>query len=517
MSLGDADSSSSRPDTLGQILDSFVDRLRHGERPSIREYAQRYPDHADEILELFPPIIEVEQAGLVGQEPHGSRAGREGSRGTGPLGEPVRSDGPTTTSAPLTLLGDYRILRAIGEGGMGVVYEAERVALRSRVALKVIHTRFRGRGEYLRWFHREARAAAGLHHTNIVTVFDYGEHDGVPYYAMQFIAGHSLDNVLKDVKRLDREAAERSPVAEKNEPNGPATDAQDAASDRPRADAASLRSVTIGLYEGRFDVDRTGVSEPELASTEGQLSRSAAAERSLDDPMTAPLEPGSALSVVSGTSWRSGSSSRYQREVARIGAQIADALEYAHRRKVIHRDIKPHNILLDALGNAWITDFGLAKFKEEEDRSTSQVFAGTLRYMAPERFQGKSDGRDDIYALGATLYEFLALRPIHTETDPHKLIRQIERDEPVPLHKIDRRIHRDIAAIVAKALARNPADRYPTAGEFRDDLRRFIEGRPVKPRPVPGYARLWRWCRRNPGLAAANLTAAALTIALAIG
>ncbi len=169
-------------------------------------------------------------------------------------------------------------------------------------------------------------------------------------------------------------------------------------------------------------------------------------------------------SSTPGSSWIGKSSLRYQREIARIGAQVADALDYAHKRKVIHRDIKPHNILLDALGNAWITDFGLAKLKEEENQSTSQAFAGTLRYMAPERLQGKSDGRDDVYALGATLYEFLALRPIFDGSDPHQLLSKIEHELPSPLRQIDRQIHPDLAAIIARALAKDPTDRYATRG-----------------------------------------------------
>ena len=102
---------------------------------------------------------------------------------------------------------------------------------------------------------------------------------------------------------------------------------------------------------------------------------------------------------------------RYYREVARLGAQVADALAYAHERGVLHRDIKPPNLILDALGNIWVTDFGLAKFEEGDDVSKSQDMVGTLRYMAPERFQGVSDRRGDVYALGATLYELLTLRP----------------------------------------------------------------------------------------------------------
>jgi WD40 repeat protein/tetratricopeptide (TPR) repeat protein len=136
--------------------------------------------------------------------------------------------------------------------------------------------------------------------------------------------------------------------------------------------------------------------------------------------------------------------------------------------------------------------------------------------MAPERFQGISDGRDDIYALGATLYEFLALRPIFEANDPARLLGQIEHDLPTPLREIDRQIHPDLAAIVAKTLAKNPADRFETPAELRDELRRFNEGRPVKTRPVPAYSRVLRWCKREPWLAGANIAAAVMTMVLAI-
>jgi len=524
--------SSSLTDALGPILESFLARLRRGEHPSIKEYADRYPDQAAEIAELFPQLVEMEQAGLVGNAPPPSFLSAGGSaRAT--ADRVAGSAAADETCEPLLdRLGDYKILRKIGGGGMGIVYEAERVALRSRVALKVIHPRFRDRADHLRWFLREARAAAGLHHTNIVTVFDYGQHEGVPYYAMQFIAGHSLDKVFADVKRLEQEMAPA--VASAESKNGAPSEKQTAPMERPPGNGslpdASLRSVSIGLLRGTFDSAPSASTENHAAAKEAFLGEAGAtqpegarAERTatgLSRP-SAPEEggqpPSSSLSSVSGSSWTSGFSSRYQREIARIGAQVADGLDYAHKRKVIHRDIKPHNILLDALGNAWITDFGLAKLKQEEDHSTSQAFAGTLRYMAPERLQGKSDGRDDVYALGATLYEFLALRPIFDGADPHELLRQIEHDQPVPLHRVDRRIHPDLAAIVATTLAKDPADRYATAGEVRDELRRFIEGRPVKRRPVPAYARLWRWCKRNPWLAAANITALAAILILAIG
>jgi hypothetical protein len=169
-----------------QLADEFAARLRRGEHPSLTEYVERYPEHADDIRDLFPALALVEQA------------------------KPARQDHDTSSAAPLqaarnhhpSQLGDYRIIRYLGEGGMGVVYEAVRELLHSHVALKVMHPQYRNRPDYLRRFRIEARSAARLHHTNIVSVFDYGEHDGVCYYAMQFIAGQSLDKVLEDIRQL---------------------------------------------------------------------------------------------------------------------------------------------------------------------------------------------------------------------------------------------------------------------------------------------------------------------------
>ncbi len=196
---------------------------------------------------------------------------------------------------------------------------------------------------------------------------------------------------------------------------------------------------------------------------------------------------------------------------------MADALDYAHRQGVIHRDIKPSNLLLDEQGTVWVTDFGLAKTAEGEDLSQSHELVGTMRFMAPERLEGITDRRSDLYALGATLYELLALKPAFSERDPARLIRQILDLPLVPPRHHDRRIPRDLETIALKALARDPKDRFATAGELRDELRRFLEGRPLRSRPVGPAERAWRWCKRNPIVAALLATVAGLTLALAIG
>ena len=203
--------------------------------------------------------------------------------------------------------------------------------------------------------------------------------------------------------------------------------------------------------------------------------------------------------------------------MARLGAQVADALDYAHRQGVIHRDIKPSNLLLDIRGNVWVTDFGLAKLVEGDELTQSHDLVGTLRFMAPERFRGVTDPLGDVYSLGATLYELLTLKPAFGERDQARLIDQIAHESPVPLRQHDHRIPRDLETLVQKALAKEPKDRFATAGAFGDELQRYLESRPIHSRPVGPMERLWRWCKRSPGLAGASIAAAVLTVTMLIG
>jgi tetratricopeptide (TPR) repeat protein len=168
----------------------------------------------------------------------------------------------------------------------------------------------------------------------------------------------------------------------------------------------------------------------------------------------------------------------------------------------LHRDIKPSNLLLDTRGNVWVADFGLAKTAEAEDMTQTGQLLGTVRYMAPERFGGKCDARSDLYGLGLTLYELVALRPAHEGTDRFALIEKIRRDEPTRLRKLAPRTPRDLETIIHKAIAVDPARRYATAGALADDLRRFLQDQPIQARRATPPERAVRWCRRNPWVAA---------------
>ena len=206
------------------------------------------------------------------------------------------------------------------------------------------------------------------------------------------------------------------------------------------------------------------------------------------------------------------------RNVARLGAEAADALDHAHGLGIVHRDIKPANLLIDHNGALWITDFGLARFRSEFSLTQTGDMVGTLRYMSPEQAlarRGVVDQRTDIYALGVTLYELLTLRPAFDGRDHHELLRQIALDEPTPLRRLNPTIPRDLETIVLKAMAKEPSNRYTTAQEMAADLRRFRDDQPILARRPGSMERTFRWARRHRELVG---TAAAIVVfALVVG
>jgi serine/threonine protein kinase len=382
-------------------------------------------------------------------------------------------------------LGDYRLLREVGRGGMGVVYEAEQESLGRRVALKVLAGHGLRNPRHLLRFHREARSAARLHHTNIVPVFGVGASEGQHYYVMQFIPGLGLDAVLDEIRRLRGGGPEGQAPA-------PSAGAGPTAAD-----------VARSLLTGRF----ASAPAPET-SEEPPASAPATAAAAPAPPPTVAFPgqaPGSSAPDFAG---------RYARSVALVGVQVAEALDYAHRQGVLHRDIKPSNLLLDGQGNVWVADFGLAKAADSDDLTHTGDIVGTVRYMAPERFEGRCDARSDVYALGLTLYELLALRPAFEGSDRAELIRRVTHEEPPRLRALDPTLPRDLETVVHKAIEREPGRRYADAEALAADLRRYVEGRPIRARRVGAAEHAWRWCRRNP--AVAGLAAAAF-LAMALG
>ena len=416
MSTGDR---SADRDPLDLLAEEFVERYRRGERPALAEYVEAHPELAEPIQELFPALLMMEQIKPA-----------EGN----PAPDPPCDRSPQwSKSSPIERLGDFRILRILGRGGMGVVYEAIQESLGRHVALKVLPPHGRLDATQLARFRREARAAAHLHHTNIVPVFAVGEEDGVPYYAMQFIRGQGLDAILDELRRLRHEG---TALVDASSPGSAGVRNPGQAGSNTAPLERSARIVNQRPSPSR---SRRGCSAAGLRSRPGanRIRQNPARGRWLiRQHRTTPrrrslVEIATEAARTPPSSERSGLISQpgdtYFRTIARIGAQTADALAYAHAQGICHRDIKPSNLLLDADGIVWVADFGLAKAENGEGQALTHTgdIVGTLRYMAPERFNGWSDARSDVYALGVTLYEMLTLRPAFDESDRLKLIDRI--------------------------------------------------------------------------------------------
>jgi WD40 repeat protein/serine/threonine protein kinase len=488
---------------VGQLADEFLDRYRRGERPPVSEYTEKYPEHADDIRELCPALVLMENVGPSSE----SAAFHEEA--------PVNR-------LKLKQLGDYHIIREVGRGGMGIVFEAEQESLGRRVALKVLPKQLLVDSNQRKRFEREAKAAAKLHHTNIVPVFGVGEHEGQHFYVMQFIQGLGLDEVLVELQAL------RPKHSETNEdPEAVAgTKIAHAQSLKSAAGEVSAVAVARSLVTGQFertlllDGSGSGSNRPlseRLSPIATQPRRETSATRDtamgrLSDTFSFPTSV--ALPGQSSDGSKSHSAkATYWQSVARVGVQVAQALEYAHDQGILHRDIKPSNLLLDTRGTVWVTDFGLAKADDHENLTGTGDIVGTLRYMAPEMFNGNADARSDVYALGLTLYQLLTLKPAFDESDRRKLIKQVTTQSPERLRKLDAHIPRDLETIVHKAIAREPRQRYQTAAELADDLQRYLGDEPIRARRISSVARFSRWCKRNPLVASLTGTVAALLLA----
>jgi serine/threonine protein kinase len=304
-------------------------------------------------------------------------------------------------------LGDYELLRQIGRGGMGVVYQAHQFSLNRDVALKLVLDANQSSPRAIGRFQLEAEAAARLHHPNIVPIYEIAEVDEQHFLTMKLIEGGSL-----------------------------------------------ARRMSGGEFR-----------------------------------VTPGKQAGAAIHQL-------------QVRIARLVITVARAVHYAHEHGVLHRDIKPGNILIDEAGEPHLTDFGLAKLANDSATVVSESggIAGTPAYMAPEQARGERLNRAaDIYSLGVVLYELLTGKPPFTAATPLETLRLITDQEPAnPTTTTNGLIDADLATISLKCLEKNPAARYASAKDLAEDLERWLKHEPIRARPLGSAARLQRWGRRNP-------------------
>jgi serine/threonine protein kinase/Tfp pilus assembly protein PilF len=412
--------SASNSSVLAELVDRLTGQVQAGEAIDWEAVARQYPEHVEELRGLLPALGAIDEL---------SRSRDEALSGVGRIRVPVELESG--------VLGDFRIIREVGRGGMGVVYEAEQVSLGRRVALKVLPLAATMDPRHLQRFHNEARAAASLHHEHIVPVYGVGQERGVHYYAMQFIDGPTLAQLMA----RGRGGAPADTVDRTHAPSEPA-----AAPPAPAAPTTVARAA---------------------------------------DTAIGPRPPAD------------------YRAVAGWVAQAAEALEHAHQRGVVHRDVKPSNLMLDGTGKLWVADFGLARVGADGGLTGTGDVIGTLRYMSPEQATAKHglvDHRTDVYGLGATLYELLTRRPAFEGDNPADLLPRVVLDEPAPPRSSDRGIPADLETITLKALAKEPAERYATAQELADDLRRFLEDHPIRAKRPGPLERLRKWTQRHKGL-----------------
>jgi serine/threonine protein kinase/tetratricopeptide (TPR) repeat protein len=388
-----------------RAVEEYLAALEAGRAPAREEFLARHADIAGRLGDYLDGLELIHRAG--------SAAGAAADPGA-----------PADDLAGADPLGDFLLVREVGRGGMGVVYEAVQRSLNRRVALKVLPFAAMMDSRQPQRFHNEARAAACLHHPHIVPVYAVGQDRAVHYYAMQFIDGRTLAEFISQQRGED------------------------------------LRHV------------------PTIAQVVTTPAEDSAEEATSAAPRGAA----------------------YFRRVAEWGIQAAEALDHAHQMGVVHRDVKPANLLVDAAGRLWVTDFGLAQIQNDARLTQTGDLVGTLRYMSPEQALAKRvvlDHRTDVYSLGATLYELFTLQPAYGGSDRQELLRQIAFEESMPPRRLSKAVPAELETIVLKAMEKNPEDRYATAKDLADDLRRFLEDRPIRARRPSPLQRLHKWGRRH--------------------
>src|SRR5258705_2797139 len=416
---------------LARILDDYLVAIEQGLPITPDELLAKYPEDAAQLRGYLSGLQSFHAAaGALPEQAHGSTI-------VGHLPQPMQT------------IGDYQLVREIGRGGMGVVYEAFQVSLRRRVALKILPFTVSNDAKQISRFKNEAQAAAQVQHPNIVPVYAVGEENGVHYYVMQLIEGQSLTSLL----------------------------------DGLRSSGRTVDDATAANYSDHTETWPPGRNVPPHSSAPPY-----------EVPVISPMKAAETADHI--------------RVVARLAKQAAEALHAAHEYGVVHRDVKPSNLLLDDHGKLWITDFGLARCREVQGLTQTGDILGTMRYMSPEQALGRAaliDQRTDIYSLGITMYELATLHHPADGVSDLQLYLDRESYAPKPLRQWNRHIPADFQTVVLKCLSEFPHERYSTSHELADDLERFLDGRPITASPPTLLSRASKWAKRRRGLVYATM------------
>lgn len=408
-----------------KILDDYLSAREAGQHPKIEEIVAAHPHLFERLRDCFASILAVEKLT------------------SGLAADTELEDG----SSQFPEFEDFRIVRELGRGGMGVVYEAEQLSLSRQVALKVLPLVAIFDQRSLQRFKNEALATAQLEHPNIINIYSVGCESGMHFYSMQLVEGQSLAAVIQSIKKAGKPPSEFD-------------------------DSLSI-------------LKKQTISKKQIQTTDKESESDFSSRRSISGSLS-----------TDGAS-RHGD---YFRMISRIGVQVADALQHAHCMGIVHRDIKPSNLLLDFRGEVLVSDFGLATMQNAADLTVTGDLLGTLKYMSPEQAAGQTelvDHRTDIYSLGATLYELVTCRSLIEGHGRRQILSNILEEKIVLPTKINRLIPRDLETIVMKALSFEKEQRYSTADAMKEDLQRFLSDQPIFAQRPNLLHRSGKWVRRN--------------------